>query len=65
MWGSWGLMPRVRAGRCNTSPSGAGRLRGPPKGYAGAGNPVSAVTTGSRAWLISSPMERKKVMGAP
>ncbi|SCE62116.1 hypothetical protein GA0115253_110096 [Streptomyces sp. Termitarium-T10T-6] len=31
----------------------------------GARTPVSAVTTGSRAWLISSPMERKKVMGAP
>ncbi|GGP50852.1 hypothetical protein GCM10010214_24670 [Streptomyces abikoensis] len=27
--------------------------------------PVSAVTTGSSAWLISSPMERKKVIGAP
>ncbi|OKJ40429.1 hypothetical protein AMK24_00510 [Streptomyces sp. CB02366] len=43
------------------------RARGPGAyaGQCGACTPVSAVTTGSSAWLISSPMERKKVMGAP
>lgn len=39
-------------------PVGCGR-------QARAGTPVRAVTTGSRAWCISSPTERKNVRGAP
>ncbi len=60
-WGRGGGGPERGTG-------GSGRVRrrtGGDRQLLGARTPVSAVTTGSRAWLISSPMERKKVMGAP
>ena len=42
----------------------AGRLKAP-RAQRRAGTPVSAVTTGSSACWISSPIDRKKVIGAP
>ncbi|GGY92170.1 hypothetical protein GCM10010385_47760 [Streptomyces geysiriensis] len=67
----------VRSGRASTvtydqcrpgtaTPPGARRPRVPARRrHARAGTPVNAVTTGSSAWCISSPIDRKKVSGAP
>ncbi|GAA4683777.1 hypothetical protein GCM10023347_43680 [Streptomyces chumphonensis] len=61
-WATWA----PKAHRLRHGEDG-GRFPGPscPRPYAGAGTPVSAVTTGSSARLISSPTLRKYVIGAP